>query len=178
MATVERNSVRTRRKSFALSEKYPRANQPLHRVARVRLEQGLSLRSVSRQSGIDVRELRCQEEETTDMRLSELHGWQRILDVPIGDLLVDPGSPLSRPVLERARLVRLMKTVMAIAQQASSTSIQRLAQTMVDQLVEIMPELDQVSAWNSVGQRRSLSEYGIAAERCVSEDVFLRNMLD
>lgn len=178
MATVESNSARTRSTSFALSEKYPRANKPLHRVARVRHEQGLSLRSVSRQSGIDVRELRCQEEETTDIRLSELYGWQRILDVPIGDLLVDPGSPLSRPVLERARLVRLMKTVMAIGQQASAPSIQRLAQTMVDQLVEIMPELEQVSAWHSVGQRRSLDEYGIAAERCVSEDMFLRNMLD
>jgi hypothetical protein len=128
--------------------------------------------------GTDVRQLRHQEGETTDLRLSDLYQWQRVLDVPIVDLLVEPGSPLSRPVLERARLVRLMKTVAAIREQATTPSVKRLAQTMTDQLVEIMPELKDVGPWHSVGQRRSLSEYGRAAERCISEDFFHRSSYD
>ena len=72
------------------------------------------MRSASRQLGKEVRKLRQLEGETVDLRLSELYDWQKVLDVPIVDLLVDPGTPLSRPVLERARLVRLMKTVAAI----------------------------------------------------------------
>jgi transcriptional regulator with XRE-family HTH domain len=146
----------------------------LHRVATVRQQQGVSLRSAARQLGTDVRNLRQQEGETTDLRLSQLLEWQRVLEVPIVDLLIEPGTPLSRPVLERARLVRLMKTVMAIRQQAPSTRVQRLTQTMVDQLVEIMPELAQVGPWHSVGQRRSLEEYGVAAQRSLSDDFFHR----
>ena len=176
MATVERDApaVRTRRPSLTLHNEYPDPERQLHRVATVREQQGVSLRSAARQLGTDVRELRHQESETTDLRLSELLEWQRVLEVPIIDLLVDPGTPLSRPVLERARLLRLMKTVMAIRELETSAQVKRLAQTMVDQLVEIMPELNDVGPWHSVGQRRSLDEYGVAAERSLSEDFFHR----
>ena len=34
-----------------------------------------------------------------------------------------------------------------------------------DQLVELMPELEGVSGWPSVGQRRTMEELGVAAER-------------
>jgi hypothetical protein len=34
-----------------------------------------------------------------------------------------------------------------------------------EQLVEIMPELKQVAPWHSVGQRRTLDEYGRIVER-------------
>jgi len=43
------------------------------------------------------------------------------------------------PVLERARLVRIMKTVAAISEKAESSSIKRLARTLASQLVELMP---------------------------------------
>ena len=176
MATVERDTsaMTSRRPSLKLHDEYPCPEKKLHRVATVREQQGVSLRSAARQLGSDVRELRHQESETTDLRLSELLEWQRVLEVPTIDLLVDPGTPLSRPVLERARLLRLMKTVMAIREQATSGQIKRLAQTMVGQLVEIMPELSDVGPWHSVGQRRSLDEYGVAAERSISEDFFHR----
>jgi hypothetical protein len=92
--------------------------------------------------------------------------------------LVDPGAPLSRPVYERAQLLRLMKTVMAISEQSDSEVIGRLAETMINQLVEIMPELKDVGPWHSVGQRRGLDEYGRAAERCISEEYFYRHSSD
>jgi transcriptional regulator with XRE-family HTH domain len=153
-----------------------------HRVASVREQQGLSLRSAARQMGVEIREVRRQEQETTDLNLSELYRWQQILGVPIGELLDDNGSPLSRPVMERAHLVRIMKTAKTLKEKAetddevdpASIAIARLAETLINQLVEIMPELAEVTPWHAVGQRRSLLEYGKAAERMISEEMFQR----
>lgn len=150
----------------------PKLPVSLHRIAEARRQQNVSHRSAARQLGTDIREVRRQERATTDLRLSELYQWQKVLGIPIGELLVDAGSALSRPVLERARMVRLMKTVKAICECAESTSVKRLTENLQHQLTEIMPELAEVSAWHSVGQRRSLSEYGRAAERMISEDSF------
>ncbi|MEX2026338.1 MAG: helix-turn-helix transcriptional regulator [Pirellulaceae bacterium] len=139
--------------------------RPLHRIADVRREQHISLRSAARATGIPEAVLRRQERADSDLTLSEVYAWQEALQVPIEDLLVEPARPLSRPVMERARLVRVMKTAAAIRELAESERIERLAQTLVEQLVEIMPELAEVSPWHAVGQRRTLDEYGRTAER-------------
>lgn len=149
----------------------------LHRIKTVRRQQGVSLRRVAQQLSTEMRELRREEEETSDLPLSRVYQWQQVLEVPVAELLVESNAPLSAPVMERARLVRVMKTVAAIMEKADSLPIQRLAQTLVDQLVEIMPELQGVNPWHSVGQRRSLEEYGRIVERQYSEEV-LRRMTD
>jgi transcriptional regulator with XRE-family HTH domain len=170
MAIVETNSASDAKPNPA-GRRRPRAAEPLHRVAQVRKEQGVSLRTAARQLGSDVQELKQQEAENTDLRLTDLYAWQRVLDVPVADLLVEPDSPLSRPVMERAQLLRLMKTAAAMLERSNSAAIRRLAQTMVDQLVEIMPELKDVSPWHAVGQRRSLEEIGRIAEQPLAEEV-------
>ena len=116
--------------------------------------------------------VREQEKPTSDLKLSELLEWQSVLEVPLVDLLNDVDSPLSRPVMERAQMVRLMKTAAAIAEQADSDGVQRLAKMLTDQLVSMMPELSEVSAWHSVGQRRSLNEYGRVVDRRPGDDFF------
>lgn len=144
----------------------------LQRVAEVRREQGISLRSVSRQMGKTVSTVRAEEEESNDLTISELLKWQEVLGVPLQDLLLDPSPALSKPVMERARLVRIMKTAAAIRENADEDSgISRLATMLVEQLVEVMPELSEVSAWHSVGQRRSLDEYGRIVERRINDDI-------
>jgi len=144
-----------------------------HRIRTVRLREGVSLRSAARQMGTDIRSLRLQEQESTDLRLSDLHRWQRALEVPLAELVVDTEEPLSRPVLDRARLIRIMKTAAAIHEHAaSSPGLKRMAETLVEQLVEIMPELKNVSPWHTYGQRRSLEEYGRVVERRLSDDAF------
>ena len=55
-----------------------------------------------------------------------------------------------------------------------SPAANRLVETLIIQLIEIMPELEEVGAWHTVGQRRSLDEYGRAAERIMPEEVFQR----
>lgn len=149
-----------------------RDSSSLHRINTVRRQQKVSLRTAARHMGTDVRTVRAQENELADIRLSDLYKWQATLDVPIEDLLVEPAMPLSRPVLERARMLRLMKTVVAIRERSESAPVQRMAQTMIDQLVEMMPELEEVNGWHSVGQRRSMHEYGRIAEQPISDAFF------
>lgn len=120
---------------------------------------------------MDIRQLRLQEQESTDLRISDLRKWQKALDVPLTELLVEPDEPLSRPVMERARLVRIMKTVAAIQERAQSASIRRMAQMLAEQLTEVMPELQEVGPWHNYGQRRSLDEYGAVVHRCLSDSL-------
>jgi len=155
--------------SVASSE--PRSDKPLHRISEVRREQGTSLRSVARNLGTDIRLLRLQEEENYDLRLSDLYRWQEALEVPVADLLVESSEPLSRPVMERAKMLRVMKTAQAILEKGESAPIKRMAQMLVEQLVELMPELSGVSAWHTVGQRRSLDELGAVAQRVIPDDI-------
>jgi transcriptional regulator with XRE-family HTH domain len=146
--------------------------QALHRISEVRREQGVSLRAAARRMGTEVSRLKVQERCNTDLKLSDLYQWQQVLDVPVADLLVEQNGPLSRPVMERAKMVRLMKTAAALVEQSNSPAARRMAQTLVEQLVDIMPELAQVSPWHTVGQRRSLDEFGRAYDRRISDDMF------
>ena len=148
------------------------AKRPLHRIADVRKRQGISMRSVARRMHTSIDQVRQQEEPNCDMLLSELLRWQEALEVPVSDLLVECEAPLSEPVLTRARLLRIMKTVRAIKETAASSSIQRFATMLEQQLVEVMPELKDVSAWHSIGQRRSPNELGRAAERTLPDSMF------
>ena len=146
--------------------------RPLHRIAETRRRQGVSLRSVARRMNKSAEQVRRLEEPTSDMLVSELYEWQQALEVPICDLLVDSEAPLSEPVLTRARLLKIMKTVRAIHETTKCVSIERMASMLEQQLVEVMPELKEVSAWHSVGQRRSHDELGRTAERVIPDSFF------
>jgi transcriptional regulator with XRE-family HTH domain len=139
--------------------------QPLHRIQEVRRLQGMSLRTAARQLGTDIRSIRAQEQATSDLRLTDIYKWQRALDVPIAELLVDEAESLSRPVRERGAMLKIMKTARSIVDSASDGPTKRMAENLVGQLLDLMPELKEVSPWHSVGQRRSLDEMGRIAEQ-------------
>ncbi len=126
----------------------------LQRVAEARKQQGFSLRTISRRTGIDMRTLRAHESPAADLKLSELHAWQMALEVPMVDLIEDESQPLSRPVRERATLVRIMKTAVALKEAGGTARIQRLADMLCEQLVELMPELADIGGWPQHGSRR------------------------
>jgi len=121
-------------------------------------------------------QVRREENPNFDMPLSELYEWQQVLEVPVTELLVDSDSPLSSTVLTRARLLRVMKTVRSIQETTKCVSIERLAAMLEQQLVELMPELKEVTAWPSVGQRRSHQEVGRTAERVMPDTFFTDSM--
>src|SRR5437868_12924105 len=147
-------------------------DQPLHRIQEVRRLQGMSLRTAARQLGTDIRSIRAQEQATTDLRLTDIYRWQRALDVPIAELLVEEDEPLSRPVRERGAMLKIMKTARSIVETAIDGPTRRMAENLVEQLLELMPELKEVSPWHSVGQRRSLDEMGRIAEQPLGDPSF------
>lgn len=146
------------------------AQRPLHRLAELRRYQGVSRRKLARRLNVDVATIKQQEQPTADLLLSTLYAWQEVLDAPIGELLVESDKPLSAAVLRRAQMIRLMKTARAILERAKQTSIRRMAQMLIDQLCEAMPELKTVSPWHAIGHRRSLDELGRAACRPIPTD--------
>ena len=66
-----------------------------------------------------------------------------------------------------------MKTALAIREQTSEPATCRMAQTLLDQLIEMMPELHEVGPWHVVGQRRRRDEASRTAELILPESVFL-----
>jgi len=147
----------------------------LHRIAEVRQRQGVTLRNVARRLGVEMSVVRRQEQPDCDVRVSDLMKWQEVLEVPVSELLVEAEGQLSGPVLERSRMVKLMKTAAAIREQATAaTGLRRMADMLVEQVLEIMPELADVTPWHHVGQRRTLNDVGRTAQCLVSEDVFRR----
>jgi transcriptional regulator with XRE-family HTH domain len=144
----------------------------MHRINEVRQEQGVSIRSAARRIGISMQDVREQEDPTCDLRLSQLHLWQQVLEVPLTDLLLDSNAPLSTPVSQRAHMLRVMKTAKALAEATAEPPIKRLAEMLIAQLVEVMPELQEVSAWHSVGQRRTQDEMGRIVERTIPDSFF------
>jgi transcriptional regulator with XRE-family HTH domain len=154
----------------------PAANpQALHRLAAVRRQQGVSRHTVASRLKVGIEQVRQQEGESSDLPLSTLYAWREILEVPITELLVEPGDGLPSSILLRSQLVRLMKTVQTILEKAKQDSVRWMAQTMVNQLVEIMPELSDVGVWNIGGKQRRRSELGVAAQRHLASNMFVEN---
>jgi len=148
-----------------------RRETPLHRIADVRRQQGVTLRNVARRLGVSLPLVRRQEQPDCDLRLSDLLRWQQVLEVPVAELLVEGEGQLSGPVLERSRMVKLMKTAAAIRERSREPAVVRMVEMLVDQVLEIMPELADVTPWHSVGQRRTGEELGRAARTVVSEEL-------
>lgn len=146
-----------------------------HRIAEVRRRQGVTLRNVARRLGLSLPVVRRQECADNDLRLSDLQRWQEVLEVPIAELLVEGEGQLSGPVLERSRMVKLMKTAAAIRERTDGTPVGRMVTMLIEQILEIMPELSDVGPWHSVGQRRPLDDLGRAARMAVPEDFFRRS---
>ena len=163
---------------YAAAGKVPGADRPLHRLHEVRRLQGISRRTVARRLKTDVSEIKSQEDESADLLLSTLYQWQDVLQVPVEELLVESGDELSPPILRRTQMVRLMKTVSAILQRTQQPSIQRMAQMLVEQLVELMPELEGVGPWHAVGKRRTQDELGQAVYRRLSPEALADMMSD
>lgn len=175
MSTVEYNEYNFEVKGVSVSRRVnaaPSHGKPLQRIHEVREQQGTSLRSVARKLNLPMQEVRAQEEPAADLKISDLLKWQEILEVPLSDLLVDTQGPLSEAVSQRASMLRVMKTAKAILESAQDDSIKRLANMLVEQLTQIMPELAEVSAWHTVGQRRTQDEVGRIVERSIPDSFF------
>lgn len=148
----------------------PAGASALHQVGTILRRQRLPLRSIAQRWGVELSEIRRQQTESTDLTLSQLYRWQRLLRVPVTQLLMDHDEPLSEVLRWRAQLIRVMKTAVLIQQTAREVRTQRLITTLVEQLTQIMPELAAVGPTHGSGARRGLDDLGRAADYQLSED--------
>jgi transcriptional regulator with XRE-family HTH domain len=146
------------------------ASRRLHRLYEVRRREGYTRRQVAHRLGISIEAVQEREQPTSDMPLSELLRWQKALAVPMAELLQEPQGELSPPVQLRSRLLRAMKTVRLMQQNVRQGPMRRLVETLVAQLLEVMPELKDTAAWPAVGPRRGRHELGQAYFRRISVD--------
>lgn len=121
----------------------------LHRVREVRLSQGISRRAAARNLGVEPKKFDAMENPAADLPLSTIYACQQMLQVPLEDLLVESAEPLSRPVMERAQMLKLMKTAVTIRNRAKSNAVRHLGEMLVDQLLDIMPDMRDVGPWTS-----------------------------
>ena len=144
--------------------------RPLHRLRAVRRSENISHQQLAKRLRINVKTVMRQENQFCDLTLSELYQWQEALGVPLAELFLEPGLELSRKTLTQGRMVRLMKTALAILGGLSRARTKRIAQNLVNQLLEIMPELKDVTAWPREGTRRPHRELGRAAQQMLLPD--------
>ena len=77
---------------------------PLHRLGEARRQESISRSNVVRHFGITVREVSRQECNTTDLPLSLLHKWAKVLGLPVAELVEEPDISVSKPLSHRAWL--------------------------------------------------------------------------
>lgn len=131
-----------------------------------------SPRSLAQRLDMTVSEVQASSKPTNDLRLSELYRWQSVLRVPISELLIELDTELSAPVKHRCQLLKAMRTVRSIQERAREKPVQVMALRLAEQLLEMMPELKHVTAWPSVGQRRTRNEFGAITEKLVPAQLF------
>lgn len=144
--------------------------RPLQRLAEVQREQSVSDRTMATRLKVSVEELRRQKAPEADLQLSQLYRWHQALDVPIADLLEEPGPALAPVVERRARLVKTMKTVRSLQLAANSPEVGALVERLAEQLIELMPELVNVDSWPIVGKRRSTGDISPLEERMLRDE--------
>ena len=128
--------------------------RPLHRIAEVRRQQGISKRTAAKRMGTSISQICSREQPHVDMMLSELHRWEQALEVPVSELLVgSDDDPLQHRVVSRARLIKVMKTARALMA-TDDVRVERLAMMLEEQLCELMPELAGVRAWKTTEEQR------------------------
>ncbi len=175
VADTEHSDAARAEFDFTAAPRLPsRRAATLHRIAEVRHRQGVTLRNVARRLGIPLPLVRRQEQPDCDLRITDLHRWQEVLEVPVAELLVEGEGQLSGPVLERSRMVKLMKTAAAIREKTEGQPVGQMVTMLIDQILEIMPELSDVTPWHTVGQRRTLDDIGRTGRMVVSVEVFRR----
>jgi transcriptional regulator with XRE-family HTH domain len=156
---------------FALPIDYTQTPaKPLHRLAEVRRQERITRRTLARRMGLTLREVQEQEDPFADIRLSELYRWQMAMEVPVTELLCEPQCDLSPPIQLRAKLLLMMKTIRTIQQRSHSASLKRLVETLIGQILEVVPDLKDTAPWPMVGRRRRQRDYGQAFFRRLSLD--------
>ncbi|GHT27652.1 hypothetical protein FACS18942_07240 [Planctomycetales bacterium] len=141
------------------------SQKKFHRLAEIRDRQMISLSAVAEHLAVSVAEVRRQENPETDLHLSQLYLWRDILETSVGELIIEPEDIPSNPIRTRCQLVKVMKTARSIFEGTKEKGTEILANQLIEELTELMPELADVAAWPTVGQSREPKSPGQAVLR-------------
>ncbi|MBQ6828982.1 MAG: hypothetical protein IJO46_13310 [Thermoguttaceae bacterium] len=152
-------------RSLNAERRFPsKSTRPLHFIASTLRKQNATLAGCARRLGIAPAEAAAQARPDADLTLSQLYAWRAVLDVPLSELL-PLEDVVPDPLRNRALLLRTMKTARQLQDLSRGSRLERVAASLVDQLIELMPELAAVPAWPTVGQSRAPREPGGATRR-------------
>ena len=162
--------LRAAKPSSSKSErpKPEKSTRPLHFIASTLRKQNATLAGCARRLGLTPSEAAEQIRPDSDLSLSQLYAWRAVLDVPTSELL-PLEDVVPDPIRNRALLLRTMKTARQLQDLSRGTRLEPAVASLVDQLIELMPELAEVPAWPSVGQSRAPREFGGATRRVDGE---------
>ena len=163
------------RDRFRENASHVNGRRRFHQIRTVRLRERLSLKSASRRLSLTMSDLRDSEDETNDIRLSTLYAWQSVLSVPVSELVIDADVALSEPIRQRACLLRIAKTANTIRKKSHDESMRALADTLITQLAEIVPEVNEIGTWPDGRKSRSSSDLGKVAN-WIAHDPFDTNL--
>ena len=116
----------------------------LHRLGAVCREKKIPRRVLAKRLGITLEDLRL-EEESIDLSIGRLTQWAAALGVPVTELIIEPDIGFGLTCLEPPQAKRLMEAANSLRKRTRRRSVQRLAQTFMDQLSEMLPELEQIA---------------------------------
>ena len=145
--------------------------QPLHRLREIRAQQDVTLRALSRKMHVPMREVRAQEDPTCDLSLTALYRWQQALRVPAAEILVEPGDKLSSPVNVRARLLRMMKTIVTILDKPQPERTANLLENLRNEILAVMPEIENIDRWHGSNSTRGADDIAAAVIRQIDEEL-------
>ena len=144
---------------------------PLHRLREIRAQQDVTLRALSRKMHVPMREVRAQEDPTCDLPLTALYRWQQALRVPASEILVEPGDKLSSPVNIRARLLRMMKTIVTILDKPQPERTANLLENLRNEILAVMPEIESIDRWHGSNATRGADDIAAAVLRQIDEEL-------
>ena len=129
-----------------------------HRVATVRKLEGMSTPRAATRLGVPASHVERLEDEYIDLPLSLLYAWQQALDVPMGELLIGGADATPEGIWDRAKLLKAMKTVGSVLEVTEDSAVETMAKNLRNELIQIMPELQDVKPWPRAGTPRKPHE--------------------
>lgn len=138
-----------------------------HRIRQAMHANSISRRALATRLGITEGQVDELIDPDGDLTLSQLVAIRDALGLPLVELLDLPFAPYESPIGERAAMVRVMKGIKALAELDPTPQQAIVIDNAVAELTRLMPELAHVSAYQSVGQRRTTDELSPREERPV-----------
>jgi hypothetical protein len=153
------------------SDRMKTKNAPLHCLHKIRCRQDISRKTIARQLGTDVETVKKLENEYTDIPLSVLYAWQKTLDVPLCELLVETNVPLEPTNGAYTQMADIMKTAIKISRHSRHKPVMHMTHNFINQLLEIMPELHRVILQHGHERPLCLEDYDHEVDRCFLDDM-------